>query len=179
MNRPQKNVLLASSLVFSLVFSLSSVSQALSVGDTAPNFKLADRNGKVIELAKLRGEPVALVFWATWCPTCKAELPDLNTTAANLGFKHFYTISSSDTAQDVLDSMAAKTYKSLTFLVDKDGLDKSEEVARKMKVIGQPVTIFIDAKGKVVAQSSGMISNSTLLENLAKTGFKSSSSMKK
>jgi cytochrome c biogenesis protein CcmG, thiol:disulfide interchange protein DsbE len=159
--------------------SLSSSTLALSVGDTVPNFKLADTNGKVIELAKLRGEPVALVFWATWCTTCKAELPDLNATAANLGFKNFYTISSSDTAQDVMDSMAAKTYKSLTFLVDKNGLDKSEEVARKMRVIGQPVTIFIDAKGKVVAQSSGMISNRTLLENLAKTGFKSASSLKK
>lgn len=165
MKNYQRNILITA-------LTLSSNALALSVGDLAPNFKLSDRMGKTIELAKLRGEPVALVFWATWCPTCKAELPDLNTTAANLGFKNFYTISASDTAQDIKDSPAAKQYKSLTFLMDKAGLDKSEDVARKFRVIGQPVTIFLDAKGKVVAQSSGMISNSTLLENLAKTGFK-------
>jgi len=43
----------------------------------APDFQLPDVNGKMVRLSDLRGKPVLLSFWATWCTACFAEIPDL------------------------------------------------------------------------------------------------------
>ena len=49
--------------------------ELLKPGTPAPDFKLNDINGKTIKLKKFRGKDVVLVFWASWCPDCRAEVP--------------------------------------------------------------------------------------------------------
>jgi peroxiredoxin len=46
-----------------------------SVGSPAPEFEYPDANGKIWKLSDLRGKVVYMNFWATWCVTCKAEMP--------------------------------------------------------------------------------------------------------
>ncbi|MDR1357821.1 MAG: TlpA family protein disulfide reductase [Coriobacteriales bacterium] len=46
-------------------------------GDTAPDFSFAALDGTVSSLAELKGEVVLLNFWASWCPPCVAEMPDI------------------------------------------------------------------------------------------------------
>lgn len=49
--------------------------ELLKPGTKAPDFKLNDINGKTVKLKKFRGKDVVLVFWASWCPDCRAEVP--------------------------------------------------------------------------------------------------------
>lgn len=49
--------------------------ELLKPGTQAPDFKLNDINGKTVKLKKFRGKDVVLVFWASWCPDCRAEVP--------------------------------------------------------------------------------------------------------
>ena len=149
-----------------------SLASATKVGDLAPNFKLTDSSGTVIELAKLKGQPVVLTFWATWCPSCKQELPEFNTALNTLGFKNHFAISPTDTSNDAWRFFADKGYKNIRALAEGKGTDSSSSVAKNYRIIGQPVTVFIDGAGKVAAQQSGLMSDEQYQANLLKTGFK-------
>ncbi len=65
---------------FSLVIALFASSPVFSVGSpaqsAAPDFKVKDLNGKEHTLAEYKGKVLFLNFWATWCPPCRAEVPD-------------------------------------------------------------------------------------------------------
>lgn len=49
----------------------------LKPGVEAPDFTLGDLDGKEVKLSDFRGKSVVLVFWASWCPDCRAEIPAL------------------------------------------------------------------------------------------------------
>ena len=51
------------------------------IGFPAPDFALSDLAGQTVRLADLRGQPLVLNFWATWCPPCRAEMPALQSIA--------------------------------------------------------------------------------------------------
>lgn len=44
----------------------------------APDFTVYDAEGNAVKLSDMRGKPVVLNFWASWCPPCKSEMPDFN-----------------------------------------------------------------------------------------------------
>ena len=48
-----------------------------SIGDQAPDFTVTDLSGRERSLSEFEGQPVWLFFWGSWCPPCRAEMPDL------------------------------------------------------------------------------------------------------
>ena len=44
----------------------------------SPDFTVLDSDGNEVRLSDFAGEPIVINFWATWCPPCRAELPDFN-----------------------------------------------------------------------------------------------------
>ncbi len=56
---------------------LQYATELLKPGTPAPDFTLTDINGNSVSLRDFRGRQVVLVFWASWCPDCRAEVPDL------------------------------------------------------------------------------------------------------
>ena len=49
--------------------------------DAAPDFTVYNKEGKSVKLSDMKGTPVVLNFWASWCPPCKAEMPDFDEIA--------------------------------------------------------------------------------------------------
>lgn len=55
------------------------IKTGIHIGMKAPNFSLKTIDGKTVQLSQLRGKAVIVNFWATWCPPCRAEMPDMQT----------------------------------------------------------------------------------------------------
>lgn len=152
-------------LLFFLAFSFLAVGMftpppvfALSVGDAAPAFALTTLDGKKISLDELKGKkPVMLVFWATWCPNCKAEVPAVNKIAAQFGPKGLAVIGINAGIND----SAAKTraYAERNRLAYDTAFDTNSIITRKYGVIGVPTIVMIDRRGVVRYLSSSVPDN--------------------
>lgn len=116
-----------------------------AVGDTAPDFQLAQMNGAAISAADLHGQPAVLVFWTAWCPICKEEAPLINTLAAQYENKGVRVL-----GINIKDS-AARTEGGIKEFGIKYAVARDAEgtIARSYKVTGTPTIIFLDRKGVI------------------------------
>jgi cytochrome c biogenesis protein CcmG/thiol:disulfide interchange protein DsbE len=112
-------------------------------GAEAPDFELTDANGKKWSLRELRGRPVLINFWATWCAPCVEEMPTLETLNQHAGDLVVLTVSVDESWEPVKKFFGAKGTK-LAVLLD------SEKVAAKKYGSEKfPETFLIDREGKV------------------------------
>ncbi|MGJ7046177.1 TlpA family protein disulfide reductase [Thermoanaerobacterium thermosulfurigenes] len=128
----------------------SNAQVGIEKGDLAPDFTLKDVNGKTVTLSKLRGKKVILNFWATTCPYCKIEMPELNKFYENN--KNDVVLLAIDIGEDkstVENYLSGKGY-SFNVLLDSDA-----KVAMDYKVQFIPMSFFIDKDGIIRAISNG------------------------
>ncbi|GAB5603714.1 TlpA disulfide reductase family protein [Thermus sp. FJN-A] len=146
-------------LYFLLV--LFALAWAVQPGQLLPDFLLLDPKGNPVTPANMK-KPAAIVFWASWCPVCKAEFPGLHRVAEETGVP-FYVISREpkDTKEVVLGYM--KAFPRFIPLLASEK-DKPHEVAARFKVLGQPWTFVVDKEGKVVALFAGRAGREALLD---------------
>lgn len=131
------------------------------VGHPAPDFSLETLLGEDLTLSGLRGTPVVLNFWATWCPPCRAELPELAAASARLAGQ--VAIIGVNQAEARADVQAFAAGLSLPFPVP---LDESADVSRTYRVRSLPTTFFIDRQGIVRQVQIGPITEATLAQLL-------------
>lgn len=133
-------------------YVLGAQTQGLKIGDVAPEFaaadgttRLTDLSGQPVTLASLRGRPVWLVFWATWCPPCQTETPDIQRTWEQYKSQGLAVVAVD--VQEPRDAVAdyVRTY-SLTYPV---ALDTTASVMKTYAVFGLPTHYFIDRDGVV------------------------------
>ncbi|MBA3688396.1 MAG: redoxin domain-containing protein [Chloroflexi bacterium] len=133
------------------------------VGAPAPAFELADLDGKPVSLAELRGRPVVINFWASWCGHCVEEFPLLRSAEAahrdeGLAVVGIVFRDGSQPARDFMTRFGA-TWPALT--------DPGETVASRFGIIWPPDTYFIDRGGVVVSRQIGQLSAADLERGLA------------
>ncbi len=132
------------------------------------DFKWSE-NGKEMKLSDYKGKVILLNFWATWCPPCRKELPDLSTISTELKDKDFKMIGVSvDDNQEVLNTFLQSNKLSYTVVYEPEQL-----VTKYMSAAGQnqnvvPQTYIIDKNGKVVEAIMGSRSKADFLEIIKK-----------
>jgi peroxiredoxin len=127
-------------------------------GNPAPAFTLQSLEGQAVSLDDYAGQVVLVNMWATWCPPCKAEMPDLNAfyeTHKQDGFVVF-AINSQEEAPTVKAFIAENGFSFPVLL------DSQAEVMKKYHVRGLPTTFIIDRDGFIQHIQSGQISTSQL-----------------
>lgn len=133
------------------------------IGTPAPDFALTDLDGNPVRLADLRGRPVIVNFWATWCVPCVEEFPLLRDAVA----KH------RDDGLVVVGivyrdrSVAAREFMARHEASWPAAMDPDERVARAYGVVGPPETFFIAADGSVAGRHFGLLTAGSLDEKLA------------
>jgi len=136
------------------------------IGRPAPTFTLrALGGGEPVSLAALRGRPVVINFWATWCVPCYEEHAVLVAAAREAGDSvQFLGVIYEDDADRVADflSRQGSAYPSL---MDDDG-----KTAMAYGIYGVPETFFVDAQGRIAAKYTGPLHREALAENLVLAG---------
>jgi peroxiredoxin len=130
------------------------------------DFTLKDLSGKAWTFSELRGKVVLVNFWATWCPPCRKEMPDLETLYERFSAKGFVVLGISD--EDAAKVVPFIGERKLTFPVL---LDPGRKVNEMFVVEGIPKSFVYDREGKLVAQSIDMRTQKQFLEMLEKTGL--------
>ena len=114
------------------------------VGMIAPELSWVTPQGEILGLAALRGRPVVLNFWATWCVPCRSELPEFDAVAADNPDVQILALDLQEDAVTVKAYMERLQLRSLTPVLDPDGA-----AARRYGVVGLPTTFFIDRGGVI------------------------------
>jgi cytochrome c biogenesis protein CcmG, thiol:disulfide interchange protein DsbE len=134
---------------------------APAVGHPAPDFTVTDAAGKSFKLSSLAGTPVVLNFWATWCPPCRAELPELQAGSQRLaGQVAIVGLNQGETPEEV---RAFIEKMGLTFQVP---LDERMDVSKAYAVRNLPTTFFIDRTGVIRDMQIGPLTEATLAQHL-------------
>jgi len=129
----------------------------------AEDFTLVDLDGNEVSLSDFKGKKVFLNFWATWCPPCKAEMPeiekvyqetkdsDLVILAVEIGESH-------DTVKSFLDK------KDYNFKIL---LDLDQSVSTTYGITAIPTSFFIDEEGNIISKRVGGMSYDEMKEYIA------------
>lgn len=133
----------------------------LEPGNMAPDFELETVTGETVRLSDLRGEKVLLNFWATWCPPCRAEMPDMQKYHEDsdegiiLAVNLTETEESMGQIEDFLDEYG------ITFQVL---IDETTEVSSTYNAFALPTSYLINSDGVIHRQTIGAINYDLIAE---------------
>ena len=130
------------------------------------DFTLTDLRGNSWTLKQLRGKVVLVNFWATWCPPCRKEMPDLDSLYKRFGSQGFVVLAISDEDSGKVKPFIGERKISYPIL-----LDPGRKVNTLFQVVGIPKSFVYDRSGKLVAESIDMRTQKQFLEMLAQAGL--------
>jgi thiol-disulfide isomerase/thioredoxin len=120
---------------------------APQAGFLAPDFDLSTLDGRQVRLSDLRGQPVVINFWASWCPPCRAEMPALQRVQEEYASQGVVILIVNATAQDNLrDAQNFLQEYNLTMTVP---LDPAGSTMQAYQVRSLPSTFFVARDGLI------------------------------
>ena len=131
------------------------------------DFTLTDLTGKSWTRSDLKGKVVIVNFWATWCPPCRKEMPDLEYLYNKFKDQGFVILAISDEKEETVKEFITKNNYTYPVL-----LDPGRKVNEAYLMDGIPKSFIYDREGKMVAQTIDMRTRSQFLELLGRAGLK-------
>lgn len=135
-------------LVIIFLLFITTTSWGASINDKSPDFSLQDIKGNKAALANLKGKVVYINFWASWCPPCKEEFPELNKLAEKYKDSDFIILAVNvDKVKSNMDDFLSKMplpSKNMIILVDPKASVVSSYNARAM-----PTSFIVDKEGVI------------------------------
>ncbi len=131
------------------------------------DFTLTDLNGHNWTRKGLAGKVVVVNFWATWCPPCRKEMPDLDVLYKKFKGQGLVVLSISDEQEAVVRAFLRTRPVSYPVM-----LDKGRQVNELYRVEGIPKTYIYGRDGKLAAESIDMRTRAQFLEMLSRAGIR-------
>jgi cytochrome c biogenesis protein CcmG, thiol:disulfide interchange protein DsbE len=135
------------------------------VGSLAPDFSLRALDGTTVTLSALRGHPVLINFWTSWCVGCRQEAPELQQLFTEHEGDGLIILGLNATTEDDMSKVNAyATEFKLTYPIP---LDEQGTAIRAYKVPGLPTSFFVDRHGIIRNVVMGQMDSKTMREGIA------------
>lgn len=140
----------------------STPSEATGERPPAPDFTLETLEGETVQLEDYAGEVVLINFWASWCPPCKAEMPDLQRYYEAYRDEGFVILGvNASEERGAVEAFVAD--HDITFPV---AIDSTQEMMGEYGVTGLPSSFFVDREGRILGYWPGVLTFDLLEERL-------------
>ncbi|SEQ84037.1 Peroxiredoxin [Virgibacillus subterraneus] len=136
----------------------------LEIGNMAPDFELTTLKGKTVKLSDFRGKRVLVNFWATWCPPCRAEMPDMEKFHQNKDIT-ILAINLTETESTKSDVSDFVEKFELTFPIL---MDETVEVANQYQIQPIPTSYMIDSNGVIQFKALGAMNYELMVQEFEK-----------
>ena len=127
----------------------------------APDFSVIDIDGNTVRLSDMKGKPVVLNFWASWCPPCRVEMPDFDKVYKELGRDVQFMM------VDLVDGIRETVQRGSAYIAEQGFsfpvyFDTRQEGAYAFGIRSIPATLFVDSEGFIAAGVQGAIDEAAL-----------------
>ncbi|MBE9562961.1 MAG: TlpA family protein disulfide reductase [Proteobacteria bacterium] len=131
-----------------ILFIAVNLTHAIGIEDKAPNFSAKTLAGQSVSLQNdsMGDKPVLLIFWATWCPICELEIPEMNELHTNIGDR--LSILAINIGKDDTDDKARK-YQAKHSINYPIVFDEDSSITKSYAVKGTPTHIIIGTNGNI------------------------------
>ena len=128
-------------IIFFLISMVINYIRKPDIKENIYDYNLVDTHGNSIDFSNYKGKPLVVHFWATWCPTCKLEAPNIDTLS-----KEYNVVSIAVTSgnNEKINAFMQKRQLSYKVISDTEG-----SLAKKFNIQGYPTTLIYTKKGKL------------------------------